>query len=210
MSFQISLEEGTFLVKFARKSIENALKTGKALVVPPDIPQKLMHKTGVFVTLNSVASGARELRGCIGCPGPDYPLVEATINSAINSALNDPRFPPVTTKEIDNIVVEISILTPPQLIEVKNPMEYSKEIKIGQDGLIVEKGWCKGLLLPQVPVECDWNEEEFLSNCCMKAGLPPDAWLLRGTNIYKFQAIIFEEETPKGKIKRKELEELSH
>ena len=106
--------------------------------------------------------------------------------------------------------MEISILTPPQLIEVKNPMEYSKEIKIGQDGLIVEKGWCKGLLLPQVPVECDWNEEEFLSNCCMKAGLPPDAWLLRGTNIYKFQAIIFEEETPKGKIKRKELEELSH
>jgi len=206
MSFQISLEEGAFLAKLARKAVENALKTGKPLVVPADVPKKLTQKCGVFVTLNNVVSGARELRGCIGCPEPDHPLVEATIDSAINSAMNDPRFPSLTLNELDNIVVEISILTPPQLIEVKDPREYSKEIKIGQDGLIMERGWFRGLLLPQVPVEWNWNEEEFLSNCCMKAGLPPDAWLLRGTKVYKFQAIIFEEEAPKGKIKRKELE----
>jgi hypothetical protein len=98
------------------------------------------------------------------------------------------------------------VLTPPQIIEVKTSKDYPSKIKIGSDGLIVERGWSKGLLLPQVPVEWHWNEEEFLSNCCIKAGLPPDCWVIEGTKIYSFQAIIFEEESPKGKVKRKELE----
>jgi uncharacterized protein (TIGR00296 family) len=98
--------------------------------------------------------------------------------------------------------VEVSVLTPIQPLDAKNPREYPHHVKIGEDGLVVEKGWSKGLLLPQVPVEWQWDEEEFLSNCCMKAGLPPDSWLLNGVKIYKFQAIIFMEETPKGVVKR--------
>jgi uncharacterized protein (TIGR00296 family) len=97
------------------------------------------------------------------------------------------------------------VLTPPELVEVKKPTDYTLKIKVGQDGLIVERGYWKGLLLPQVPIEWNWNEEEFLCQCCIKAGLPPDNWLLKETKIYRFQAIIFEELEPKGKIVRKEL-----
>jgi uncharacterized protein (TIGR00296 family) len=73
---------------------------------------------------------------------------------------------------------------------------------VGKDGLILERGNCKGLLLPQVPVEWGWCAEEFLCQGCMKAGLPPDSWLTKGTKLYKFQAIIFEEQTPNGEVKR--------
>jgi hypothetical protein len=90
---------------------------------------------------------------------------------------------------------------------VANPKEYLGKIKVGQDGLIIERGYHKGLLLPQVPIEWGWCEEEFLCQCCMKAGLPPDSWLTKDAKVYKFSAIIFEEETPNGKIKRLNLKE---
>jgi uncharacterized protein (TIGR00296 family) len=76
---------------------------------------------------------------------------------------------------------------------------------VGEDGLIVEKGFYKGLLLPQVAIDFGWDEEEFLCQCCVKAGLPPDEWLVKMTKIYKFQAMVFEEATPKGKIVRRRL-----
>ena len=90
-------------------------------------------------------------------------------------------------------------------MEVTNPKEYLSKIKVGEDGLIVERGYYKGLLLPQVPVEWGWCEEEFLCQCCIKAGLPPDTWLTKDVKIYKFKAIIFEEETPMGEVKRVQL-----
>jgi len=111
----------------------------------------------------------------------------------------------MTFDELDHVVFEVSVLTPPEPIKVENPSEYPSKIKIGRDGLIVERGFFKGLLLPQVPVEWRWDEEEFLCQCCMKAGLPPDCWLVKETKIYRFQAIIFEELSPKGEIVRKEL-----
>jgi hypothetical protein len=91
------------------------------------------------------------------------------------------------------------------LIQAKKSSEYPSKVKVGEDGLIVERGMFKGLLLPQVPVEWKWDCEEFLCQCCIKAGLPADNWLLDGTRIYKFQAIIFEEEQPRGEINRKAL-----
>lgn len=203
MSFDLSLEEGKFLVNLARKAVEEYLKNGKKLEVPEKIDAKLLQPCGVFVTINKVCGKERELRGCIGYPYPTTPLVEAIIDSAISSAVRDPRFHPLSPKELGKVVFEISVLTPPQIIEAKKPDEYPKKIKIGRDGLIVEKGVFKGLLLPQVPVEWKWDEEEFLCQCCVKAGLPPDCWLLNGTKIYKFQAIIFEEEKPGGEVKRK-------
>lgn len=207
MPFELSPEEGGSLVKLARNAIEHFLKTGEKLPVSNNVPRKLMQKCGVFVTLNHAEAGAKKLRGCIGYPEPTLPLVEATIDSAINAATNDPRFPPVTLNELNKIIVELSVLTPPQIIEVKDPKDYPHKIEIGKDGLILERGGFKGLLLPQVPVEWHWNEEEFLSNCCIKAGLSPDCWVVGGTKIYSFQAIIFEEESPKGKVKRKEFGE---
>ena len=105
------------------------------------------------------------------------------------------------------MVFEVSVLTPPEAIKTEKPEEYLAKIKVCEDGLIVEKGMFKGLLLPQVPVEWGWCEEEFLCQCCIKAGLPPDSWLTKGAKIYKCRAIIFEEETPQGEVKRKLLNE---
>jgi len=205
LSFELTLEEGVFLVKLARKAVEEHLKNGSIMKAPKDTPPKLMERCGVFVTLYSLKRGGKELRGCIGFPYPISPLTQAVIESAINSATQDPRFHPISLGELDHIVFEVSVLTPPQPIEADKPTDYPSKVKVGQDGLIVEKGYYKGLLLPQVPIEWKWNEEEFLCQCCIKAGLPPDCWLLKGTKIYRFQAIIFDEKSPKGEIEQKEL-----
>ena len=205
MTFQLTLEEGKFLVGLARQTVTEYLKTGKVLRLPDGVSAKLMEKCGVFVTLNRFSRGGMRLRGCIGLPYPTTPLTKAVIEAAISASTQDPRFPPVSREELDGIVFEVSVLTPPEQVAVSNPTEYPSKIKVGRDGLIMENGYNKGLLLPQVPVELNWKEEEFLSQTAMKAGLLPDAWLLKNTKIYRFQAIIFEEETPKGNIKQKEI-----
>jgi len=205
VSFRLTLKDGESLVRLARNAVEQYLQNGKVMSPPNDVPSKFMEKCGVFVTLNSVRGREKELRGCIGFPYPTLPLVRAVVDSAIDSATQDPRFQPVSYDELNSVVFEVSVLTPPKLIEVEKPTEYPSKIEVGKDGLIIERGYYKGLLLPQVPVEWKWNEGEFLCQCCIKAGLPPDNWLLKETKIYKFQAIIFEELEPNGKIVRKEL-----
>ena len=205
MPFELNEEEGKFLVKLARRAVKEYLETKKVPETTRRIPEKLLQPCGVFVTINSIENEEKELRGCIGYPYPTDPLVEAVIQSAISAATQDPRFNPLTKDELDKVVFEVSVLTPPQVLEVKRPQDYPSKIRIGEDGLIIEKGMFKGLLLPQVPVEWNWDQEEFLCQCCIKAGLPPDNWLLPSTRIQKFQAIIFEEETPNGKVKRKAL-----
>lgn len=202
MSFELTDEEGKFLITLARDTVKTYLEKGETLKPPEETPKKMFEKCGVFVTINSVHGGEKKLRGCIGYPYPTSPLVEAVIDSAVNASTGDPRFEPMNTGELDTSVFEVSVLTPPERVQVNNPKEYVKSIKVGEDGLIVESGYYKGLLLPQVPVEWGWCEEEFLCQCCMKAGLPPDSWLTKDAKIYKFRAIIFEEETPNGEIKR--------
>ena len=205
MTFQLTLEEGRFLVDLARQTVTEYLENGKVLQVPEGVSPKLMENSGVFVTLSILHDGTKRLRGCIGLPYPTTPLVQAVIDAALSAATRDPRFSPVTPEELDQITFEVSVLTPPELVTAEKPTHYPSKIKVGQDGLVVEKSYCKGLLLPQVPVEWNWNEEEFLCQCCMKAGLPPDSWLLKDTKIYRFQAIIFEEASPKGQIEQKKI-----
>jgi len=200
MPFKLTEEEATLLVKLARKAVERNLKDGTIISPPDGIPEKLQEPRGVFVTINALRRGTRMLRGCIGFPYPTYPLVRAVIEAAIESATRDPRFPPLSMSELDHVVFEVSVLTPPQLIEVSSPKEYPSKVKIGVDGLIVERGFNKGLLLPQVPIEWGWDSEEFLCQCCMKAGLTPDCWVLEGTKIYKFSCILAIELKPNGKI----------
>jgi uncharacterized protein (TIGR00296 family) len=205
MPFELTQEEGEFLIHLARNTVKQYLQNEEKLEPPKNTPKKLFEHCGVFVTINSARSGEKELRGCIGYPYPTSPLVEAVIDSAINAATQDPRFEPLSLRELDRVVFEVSVLTPPEPVEVANPKEYVKQIKVGEDGLIIEKSFYKGLLLPQVPVEWGWCEEEFLCQCCVKAGLPPDSWLTKGVKLYKFKAIIFEEETPNGTAKRMNL-----
>ncbi|UCD93156.1 MAG: TIGR00296 family protein [Methanobacteriota archaeon] len=193
-----TLEEGTVAVKIARQVVESFTKGNP---YPDfDFPKGFDIETGVFVTINIHPDD--RLRGCIGYPSPVYPLRKALVKAA-EGVTEDPRFPRLSAEELDKITVEVSLLTIPKLIEVESALDYPKNVKIGEDGLIVEKGIDRGLLLPQVPVEWKWNEEEFLSQTCMKAGLPPDAWFDRDTKIYKFNSEIFGEVDPRGKIVRK-------
>lgn len=176
-------EQGRKLLSIARENILYYLAHHEMLSVE-DIPPEFTEKRGVFVTLKK--NGA--LRGCIGYPEPVYPLISALLDSSVSAAVRDPRFPPVKLKEMDDITVEVTVLTNPEKF-VPDP----NNVVIGEDGLIVEKGIFKGILLPQVPVEWEWDAETFLCQTCIKAGLPPDCWLEKETVVYKFQGQIFSE-----------------
>jgi len=194
-------EDGALAVKLARASIDNAVKGTPFPDI--DVPEKFLEKSGTFVTLNTYPK--HQLRGCIGYPEPYFPLREALINAA-KGATNDPRFPRLREDELERIIVEVSLLTPPEPIKVRNPKDYLAKVKVGTHGLIVEQGGFKGLLLPQVPVEQGWDVETFLSHTCMKAGLFADAWLDPKTRIYSFTGDVFGEEKPRGKVTRKVLD----
>jgi hypothetical protein len=208
LSFELDPEEGAFLVGFARSSIEAALAGGE----PPsleDVSEKLRTDCGVFVTLNKVSGSSHSLRGCIGFPYPVMPLVDAVSEAAVSAALRDPRFQPVSLEEMDSVAVEVSVLTPPQKIVVESPGEYPDHVRVGRDGLIMDRGSSRGLLLPQVAVDWGWSAEEFLTQCCIKAYLPPDSWLTPGMDVFRFRAIIFAEEKPRGRVVRVELKDSS-
>jgi uncharacterized protein (TIGR00296 family) len=202
----LSIQEGRILTKFARNSIENYIRNRQTLDLPQTTSKALHEPRGVFVTLKT--RHQRELRGCIGFlqPSPKshqqpFPLLQATQQAALNSALKDPRFPPITETELDQILVEVSVLTVPEALEVKDRKELPNHIIVGKHGLIVEgKGWYRGLLLPQVAHEQAWNSKEFLDGCCQKAGLEKDCYLDPNVKIFVFQAQIFAEEAIKGKI----------
>jgi len=204
---EFNLEEGKILIKFARENIEYYLKNNRRILIPDKIKEKFSDKYGAFVTLNMYNVTGNPLRGCIGYIEPTYSLYDVIHRISISSAIEDPRFPSVSLDEMDNIVIELSILTPPKLLEVSDPEEYLDKIVIGRDGLIAEKGMRRGLLLPQVPVDHgrNWDVETFLSQTCSKAWLESNAWRDKSTKIYSFQAILFEEKEPRGEVERKYL-----
>ena len=120
-------------------------------------------------------------------------LAETVNEVAAKSALEDPRFPPVEPYELDKIEIEISVLSP--LTRVKSV----DEIKVGENGIMIKRGWRRGLLLPQVAIEHNLTREEFLEHTCLKAGLPPDCWKDKETEIYIFTAFVFKESDFKQK-----------
>ncbi len=130
-------------------------------------------RAGVFVSLHK----GDALRGCIGHIEPDQPLSRAVPSSAIAAASTDPRFAPVTTEEMTELQIELSILGPLERIASVG------DVEVGRHGLLVERGWNRGLLLPQVAVEWGWDAEAFLSQTCHKAGLPLDAWKSAATHL---------------------------
>ncbi len=204
---EFSLEEGKMLVQFARENVEFFLKNDRRMPVPEEIKVRFKDNYGAFVTLNKFNVMGNPLRGCIGYIEPTYSLYDVIHKVSVSSAIEDPRFPSVTLEEMDKIVIELSILTPPKLIEINEPEEYLDKIVIGRDGLIAERGMRRGLLLPQVPIDHDrnWDVEAFISHTCSKAWLSNDAWKNKDTKIYSFQAILFEEKTPRGEVVRKYL-----
>ena len=195
---QLSDSDGVVLVKTARKAVTEFLSNGDRMKLESDLEEKFSFNSGVFVTLNNPDG----LRGCIGFPMPEKKLSHAIVDGAIAAATEDPRFPSVKTNELNDIVFEVTVLTPPIEIDVYDPMEYLEKIKVGRDGLIIRHSFSSGLLLPQVPVEYGWNTEEFLQHTCEKAGLARDTWKNESVKIEKFEGIIFKEETPNGAIVR--------
>ncbi len=155
--------------------------------VPPTIPEapQLYRRAGAFVTLTR--SGV--LRGCIGYPEPDRPLAVVVAGCAAAAASTDPRFIPVSVEELSDIHIEISVLTPLE------PVVSVEEIIVGRHGLVVEQGSHRGLLLPQVASDWQWDRETFLSRACLKAGLRPNAWQT-GALVFRFEAEVFDEESP--------------
>jgi uncharacterized protein len=177
----------------AREAIVAFLQT-KRKVMPVSISTdpRFTAKMGCFVTLKE-NNEARSLRGCIGYPEPVFELGLALTNAAIEAATRDPRFAPVKVEEMAKLLIEVSLLTSPVEIETSSQKDLLTKIEIGKDGLLMRWSFGSGLLLPQVATEYNWDPEEFLCNLSMKAGAPPDQWLVPGTRIYKFSALIFEE-----------------
>lgn len=178
----LSPSQKKFLLNLARQAIEYYLRETKTINITPE-DEELKQARGVFVTLKN----GDQLRGCIGYPLPIKPLYQSVIDAAIAAATQDYRFPPVTLEELPQIKIEISVLTLPR------PIKDPKKIEVGRHGLIITKGFNKGLLLPQVPVEWGWDRETFLRHACLKAGLAEDEWQ-KGATIEVFEADIFAEE----------------
>jgi hypothetical protein len=192
----LTLKQGSLLVKTARKAI--SLYAYARTILSDEAPLKEFNeKKGVFTSIHSYPE--KLLRGCIGFSEPIMPLWNALIHSAINAGFKDPRFKPLSLKELDKIVLEVSILSKPAEIRVSKK-DLEKSIKIGRDGLIIKKGFQSALLLPQVAIEQKWNAKEFLRFLCLKAGLKENEWQKENTKIFSFQTQIFKELKPNGKI----------
>ena len=161
----LTTEEKKFLHELVITTITDKLD-GKEIKQQAFFSQTLEKDYGVFVTLKVNGN----LRGCIGYVEAIKPLQEAVTDMALSAAFKDPRFTPLSKRELDGLEVEISVMSP--LEEIQSP----DKIVIGTHGLVIEKGYNRGLLLPQVATEYNWDKDTFLAHTCLKAGLPKDAW----------------------------------
>jgi AmmeMemoRadiSam system protein A len=181
-SMDISAADQEMLFKVARESIKAHIK-GEKSVLPEVTSPILTTPTGVFVTLHRHG----RLRGCIGYLEACKPLLASVQEMAVAAAFGDPRFPPLREDELADVDFEISVLSPMRQIK------KIEEIEVGEHGIYLERGGCRGLLLPQVATEYGWDRQTFLKQTCTKAGLPQDAWEDPATRIYIFSAKILHE-----------------
>jgi AmmeMemoRadiSam system protein A len=180
---QLDQEERQWLLRLARSTIEARLE-GQGLPQADPSPGPLTELRGAFVTLTD----AGDLRGCIGHVVGAEPLWRSVRSNAINAAFNDPRFSPVTSGELGGLTVEVSALSPLW------PLTDPHDIVIGRDGLFVELGSARGLLLPQVAKRYGWTPSQFLDQTCRKAGLEPGCWHAPDARVSAFSAEVFSEE----------------
>ena len=183
METALNAKEQATLLAIARKSIESWIRNGSVYIEPRE-EKTLNKRSGCFVTIKQ--NGA--LRGCIGNFQSELPLFREVAEIAAASASKDPRFYPMKEEDLENFSLEISVLSPLRKIE------DVAEIEIGRHGIYIEKGFYRGVLLPQVATEHGWDRQTFLKQTCLKAGLPTDAWQADDAEIYIFSAQIFGEE----------------
>ncbi|MCB0165629.1 MAG: AmmeMemoRadiSam system protein A, partial [Anaerolineae bacterium] len=199
----LTSEQQQTLLQLARRSIADYLQSTAVADIHPVDPI-LLRRAGAFVTLRSpdqravdrleppgipqnVAETNLKLRGCMGHVSADLPLYRVVHNTAISAATADPRLPPVTLEALDDIVIEISIMSPLRRIT------RTEEIEIGRHGLLISQGERRGLLLPEVAGHAGWDRQTFLEQLCRKAQLPPQAWQA-GAALYRFTTLKFKEQ----------------
>jgi AmmeMemoRadiSam system protein A len=181
IAHEFSAEERTLLLRLAHDSISSAFERTGISFDPPT--PHLAELRGVFTSLYL----NRELRGCVGYVLPATSVYRAVAETALAAAFDDNRFSPVTPDEASHLEIELSILSQPQLVA-------AGAVEIGRHGLLVSQHGRRGLLLPQVPVEHNWDRATFLEQTCRKAGLPLDAWQ-KGATLQVFTAEIFGDKT---------------
>lgn len=182
----LNTEEQKFLLQLAEDVIDASVK-GNPIPRPENIPEICKEDRGAFVTIEKHG----QLRGCIGYILPVYPLYETVIEVAQSAALKDPRFNRVSTGELKDLEIEVSVLTVPEKIDDPSVIE------VGKHGIIIKRGYYQGLLLPQVATDYGWDRETFLEHTCQKAGLPPNSWKDKNTEISIFSAQVFNRKTLK-------------
>ncbi|MDK2849644.1 MAG: hypothetical protein PWR32_311 [Candidatus Woesearchaeota archaeon] len=187
---ELNKSEKEFLLTLARSTIETYLKTGrKPKIDENSIPNKFKQKMGCFVTLEK----NHNLRGCIGHILPQEELYKCVIDNAINAAVKDPRFNPVTLDELDDISIEISVLSVPQKLEFSSPEDLKNKLIPNVHGVILKRGFYQSTFLPQVWEKLS-DKEEFLTHLCLKAGMEPLCWTNPNTEVYVYRAYVFCEE----------------
>jgi AmmeMemoRadiSam system protein A len=179
----LSTREKEVLLNIARKSIESWVREGTPYIEPRE-EKNLNKRSGCFVTIKQ----DDQLRGCIGNFQSELPLFREVAEIAAASASKDPRFYPMREEDLKDFTLEISVLSP------LHKIEDIEEIEVGRHGIYLEKGFYRGVLLPQVATEHGWDRDTFLKQTCLKAGLPTDAWQAEDSEIYIFSAEIFGEE----------------
>ncbi|MCE4617397.1 MAG: AmmeMemoRadiSam system protein A [Desulfurococcales archaeon] len=207
---ELEFGEGEYLVRISRTVVEAVFEVGPETVYQTTLdrvgePSEKLRRPGAsFVTIEHYSNGKRSLRGCIGYIRPIKPLFQSTMEVALQAAFSDPRFPPLTRGELDKTTFEVSVLS--EFEEAPKDVEGRLDfVKIGRDGLYIEHGFFSGLLLPQVPVEYGWTEEEFLDQTCIKAGLPPSCWRKPEVKVFRFRARLWRESYPRGPVEERDL-----
>lgn len=189
MEIQFTEEQGRVLLQFARSTLTYRLSGGKppAPLVKPDF----LRKRAVFVTLTKAGS----LRGCIGNLDPVLPLWESVRDNAVNAAIHDHRFPPLTAKELDSVTIEVSVLTQAKTLSHTGGDDLVGKLRVGVDGVVLRKDGRSATFLPQV-----WEQlvtpEAFLEHLCAKAGLSKETWQSADVSIETYQVECFSERKP--------------
>lgn len=184
---ELAISDQVLLVDVAREAIANHLARGSTPTTKATRAAEratLQAQMGAFVSLHTIEDG--QLRGCIGTMSGDKALYETVAEMAVQAATADTRFAPLASRELRNVEIEVSVLTP------MRPIDPS-EVEVGKHGLFIHKGRYRGVLLPQVPQQYGWSREEFLDQTCKKAGLPAGAWKDEDTYVLAFTAQVFSE-----------------
>jgi hypothetical protein len=181
---ELNAHEKQALLAIARQAIIHGVRTGQEYIEPRE-EKVLNQRNGCFVTIKQDG----QLRGCIGNFQSELPLFKEVAQMAQASAAKDPRFYPLKEQDLDNFTLEISVLSP------LHKIENIEDIQVGKHGIYIEKSFYRGVLLPQVATEHNWDRPTFLKQTCIKAGLPTDAWEAEDADIYVFSAQVFGEGT---------------